>query len=330
MKPTIDNLRTGSGRTVALLVVLLLVAACGGSAAAPAGGVPDEGAPPAATAAPAGPGTDTSGDTGTRERVFDAARPDLLIIKTGTMDLQVKDVGVASGAAASAIGALGGYISGSQQFGDGDGVTAAVTYRIPSDRWDEALAAMRSLAIKIVKESTQTEDVTGQVVDLSARITNLKATERALQAIMTQATKISDVLAVQAELTKVRGDIEQATGEKQHLQEQASYSTLTVTFGLQPTAAVVISQQKFDPKDQVDRATASLVDILQGLATAGIWFAIVWLPILVVLGLFAVIAFAILRRRVRTPAAASAVGSTVVIDEPAPYTRADDDDQTGR
>jgi hypothetical protein len=143
--------------------------------------------------------------------------------------------------------------------------------------------------------------VTGQVVDLTARITNLQATERALQGIMTKATKIADILAVQAELTTVRGDIEQATAEKQHLQEQASLSTLTVGFGLKPTAAVVISQQKFDPRDQVDQATASLVDILQGLATAGIWFGIVWLPILLALGLLAGIAWVVLRRRIGNP-----------------------------
>ena len=318
------NNRRVSTRLMALAVVVL-VAACGGSAgAAPilstAGpGPADEGNGFQPASGPTGQGTDTTGSTGNRDQVLDFARADLLIIKIGTMDLQVKDVGAASGAAASAIAALGGYISGSQQFGDGDGLTASITYRIPSDRWDDALRAMRSLAIKIVNESTQTQDVTGQVVDLTARITNLKVTERALQAIMTRATKISDILDVQAELTKVRGDIEQATAEKQHLQEQASYSTLTVNFGLQPTAAVVISQQKFDPKDQVDRATANLVDILQGLATAGIWFAIVWLPILIVLGLFALLAFAILRRRVGTPA--PVVGqSAAAIDAPMPST----------
>ena len=50
----------------------------------------------------------------------------------------------------------------------------------------------------------QTQAVTGQVVDLGARITNLRATEAALQAIMIQATKIPDVLEVQGKLTEVR------------------------------------------------------------------------------------------------------------------------------
>jgi len=46
----------------------------------------------------------------------------------------------------------------------------------------------------------------------------------------------------------------------------------------------------------IDEATASMVSVLQGLATAGIWFVIVWLPIILIVGLVAVIAVAIARR----------------------------------
>lgn len=328
MKATNRLHRTSmTARRGALLAFVILVAACGGGAAAgpilsTVGSGIDSGPAPAPSAAPAydGSGTPgTSGGNGNNQRLYDAGRPDLLIIKTGTMDLQVNDVPAAAAAAASAINGLGGYISASQQSGDGEGLTASVTYRIPSPQWDAALAKLRALAIKVVNEATQTQDVTGQVVDLTARITNLQATERALQGIMTKATKITDILDVQAELTKVRGDIEQATAEKQHLQEQASYSTLTVGFGLKPVAAVVISQQKFDPKDQVDRATASLVDILQALATAGIWFAIVWLPILLVLGVLGAVGWIFLRRRFGGPMPAMAgAGSGAVTVGPMP------------
>jgi hypothetical protein len=292
-----SGIRLGS-----LLAVGIVVAACSGAASAPqlsTVGSAVGGGQPAATAAPAlGSGTDSNPGPlgGDPNSVLEASRLDLQIIKTGTMTLQVASVPDALTTAAAKISALGGYVSGSQQSGDGDSVSASVTYRIPSDRWTDALAAMRSLGIKVVDEKTDTQDVTGQVVDLGARITNLQATERALQEIMTKATKISDVLAVQAELTKVRGDIEQATGEKQHLTEQAAFSTLTVGFGLKPEAAVVVSQQKFDPKSEVDKAAATMVDILQGLATAGIWFAIVWLPILLVLGLVTLVVLFVVRR----------------------------------
>ncbi|HSO30072.1 MAG TPA: DUF4349 domain-containing protein [Candidatus Sulfomarinibacteraceae bacterium] len=297
--------RGAFARPAALLAVLILVIGCGGAASerlsavgqtfSGTGGQDGSGTNPAEQ--PAAEPVDEG--TGIARTVLDAARPDLLIIKTGTLDLQVEAVGDAVAAAAGRITALGGYVSASEQVGEDENVTATITYRIPADRWEEALEALRSLAIKVVAERTGTEDVTGQVVDLRARIANLQATEKALQEIMTRATKIADVLAVQAELTTVRGQIEEATAQKQHLEAQAAFSTLTVRFGLEPEPAVITSQKKFDPGSEVDRATASLVEVLQGLATAGIWFGIVWLPILVVVGFVGLIAGLALRRRRR-------------------------------
>lgn len=292
-----------------LLVGLAMVAILAGVAACSSGaGIGDRqlepaGNPvPAASAAPAAaaPQSDQSGSGSQGGNggppLYEVNRPDLLIIKTGQLNLEVAGVDAALASATGKISTLGGYVSGSDRKGDGDQMVATVTYRIPASQWDEALVALRGLATKVLGEQTQTQDVTGQVVDLGARVTNLKATEAALQAIMAKATKISDVLEVQAQLTDVRGQIEQLTTERQHLQEQAAYSTLTVTYSLKAQAAVVTSAKKFDPNDEIDKASASLVDVLQALATAGIWFAIVWLPILLVLAIVGVVTFLILRR----------------------------------
>ncbi len=228
----------------------------------------------------------STGSTGSNGSVplYDVSRPDLLVIRTGTLELQVATLDDALASASSAIAGLGGHASGSDRSGDGEAAHASVTYRIPVASWDQALTALRRLAVKVVAEQSRSEDVTTQVVDLSARIANLQATERALQAIMARADKIADVLAVQEQLTTVRGQIEQATAERKHLQDQAAFSTLTVGFGLRPDP-VVTAQRGFDPRSEVDRAAASLVEVIQGVATAGIWFGIVWLPILLVLGI---------------------------------------------
>jgi hypothetical protein len=112
---------------------------------------------------------------------------------------------------------------------------------------------------------------------------------------MAKAVKISDVLEVQAQLTDVRGQIEQLTTERQHLQDQAAYGTLGVSFATE-TVAVEQARKGFDPAAEVDRATASLVEVGQALGTAAIWFGILWLPVLIVLGLIGAVAVLILRR----------------------------------
>lgn len=282
------------------IVLAAVLAACSSSAASIAppnpGGI---GAINGSTAATAGPApADAAGAPEGVTKGVDAvaqAPSDLLIIKTGSLDLRVADLNSALAQASAHIVGLGGYTSASQRQGDAENATASVTYRIPADRWDDALSQLRALAEKVLDESTQTSDVTGQVLDLGARISNLQASEQALRAIMARATEIKDVLAVQSQLTDIRGQIEQLATEKKHLEEQAAFSTLAVSFVLKPDP-VVTAQAGFDPNSEVEHASGSLVEILQGLATAGIWLVIVWLPILVGLAIIAVIGLAIARR----------------------------------
>lgn len=303
-----------AGRRGPVLLVLLLVAAfvaaCGGSAAGPAvGGAPEAPGLDGETGGGQAPGANNDGDGTGRGVVYGVDTPNLLIIKTGEMVLQVTGIDAALTAATQQITALGGYASGSNRSGDGESDQASITYRIPAAKWDEAIAGLRKIGTKTLVERTATDDVTDQVVDLGARIKNLQATETALVSIMARATEIKDVLAVQAELTSVRGQIEQLTAQKTSLEQQAAMSTLTVTFSLKPDP-VLTSTEQFDPGSQVDQAVASLVSVLQAVASAGIWFAIVWLPILIALGILAMIVMFVLRRINRSSGAAPAAPAT--------------------
>jgi uncharacterized protein DUF4349 len=221
----------------------------------------------------------------------DAPAPDLLIIRTGTLTIEVDDLDAAVAAARDRVAAVGGFVSGSDQSSATEEAAAAVTFRIPAGRWDDALAAVRDLGRATRALHVETEAVTNQVVDLGARITNLRATEAALQGIMTKATKIPDVLDVQAKLTDVRGEIEQLVAEKAHLENQAAYGTLTVTFVLPATPVVEEVKAGWDPAADADAAAGALIKIGQRLLSFGIWAAIVGLPILLALGALLALAF---------------------------------------
>ena len=240
-------------------------------------GQPAGGGNPAASAAPAPPITEDG---------VGAAVDDAKIIRTGTIQLEVTDVPAALVAARNGIRAMGGYVGASQTENVDDQPYATITYRIPADRWEDALDLLRGLnglTSKVVGEQTQAVEVTGQVIDLEARIRNLRASETALQEIASTATRITDVLEVQNQLTNVRGQIEQLSAALADLEDRAGFATLTATFSV-PIVAVEAAAEGFEPAKVVDEATASMVNILQALTTAGIWFAIVWLPLLLVLG----------------------------------------------
>ena len=292
-----------------LFLVSIVIAACGGSS----GGA-------AATSGPAGAPADNGdallgvgsgqGQEGGQEAPQPAAsagtgQPDVgavddaKIIRTGTMDLEVSDVPGAIREARDAIRGMGGYVGASQTSNIDDQPYAQVTYRIPVDRWEDALDALRGLngdTTKVVSEQTESADVTSQVVDLDARIRNLQASETALVEIAEQATRIQDILDIQAQITSIRGQIEQLEAQQNQLADQTSYATLTVTYQLPAVAAIEVQAEGWDAGRIFDEATATLVGVLQALAGVGIWLLVVWVPIIVMFAVAAGIVAFLLRR----------------------------------
>lgn len=275
----------------ALAVLAIALAACGGASMGAPGAAGDAARNIGSTdtesggAVPAGAPAPAEGQGGGDNAI--GARDDAKIIRTGSIQLEVRDVPQALRVARDAIVALGGYVGASNTSNVADQPMAQITYRVPADRWEDALDALRDLnglTTKVANEQTDAVEVTGQVVDLQARIRNLRASETALQGIAAKATKIADVLEVEARLTDLRGQIEQLTAQLNELNDRASYSSLTASFN-SPVVAVEAASKGWEPATTVDEAAASLISILQAIATAGIWFLIVWLPILLVLGL---------------------------------------------
>jgi hypothetical protein len=242
------------------------------------------------------PAANTGGSTG-GPVVADAAAapPAQLIVRTGTLELEVASLSSTVAAAGNVVSAAGGYVSGSEESAAGDDARASVEYRIPAAAWDATLAGIRGVATSVLHQQVGTEEVTGQVVDLGARIANLRATEAALQAIMARATKISDVLDVQKQLTATRGEIERLVADKTQLEGRAAYGSLKVTFNLPAPAAVTTAAKGWDPATDVDRATGRLISIGQALTSLAIFFGIVGLPLLVGGSVFVALAWQLYR-----------------------------------
>ena len=67
-----------------------------------------------------------------------------------------------------------------------------------------------------------------------------------------------------------------------------AYGTLVTTFGLE-VVQVQEAAKGWDPATDVDGATATLIGAGQTLVSGTIWFGIVWLPLLVAIGLIALV-----------------------------------------
>ncbi len=276
----------------ALFLTTLLLAACAGAATSDLGRTSsgaDGGTIIAEQPLPPVEGAKGGGTVGTSEsaplpgdQALDAANATgPMIVRTGMMDLQVADVDRSIADATAVVTGAGGYVAGSQRSLDGDRPFASLTFRIPAAKWDATLAQLRALGTKVLAEQTSADEVTAQVVDLDARLKNLRATETQLLGVMEQAVKIPDILAVQNELTTVQGEIEQLQAQRDNLADQAAQGTLTTSFALAPAPVQAVTNA-WDPATVVADATATLVGLGQSIASAAIWLAIVGLPILLV------------------------------------------------
>jgi hypothetical protein len=106
--------------------------------------------------------------------------------------------------------------------------TLQASLRIPAPELAGAINDLKSLG-RVENETQGGEEVSQQHADLVARLKNSRETERRLQAILTERTgKISDVLAVEQEIARVRLEIEQMEAEQKSLEHRVDFATVNL------------------------------------------------------------------------------------------------------
>ncbi|HEY9427832.1 MAG TPA: DUF4349 domain-containing protein [Gemmatimonadaceae bacterium] len=153
-----------------------------------------------------------------------------MIIRTGTASVEVDSLESGIAAVRALAASLGGYVANtSMQAGNAQIHSATLQLRIPSVRFDDALAALRPIG-KLESTNVNAEDVGAEYVDVSAQVANGRRLEaRLVQILATRTGKLSDVLAVERELARVRGEIDRQEGRLRYLRAHAALSTLAVT-----------------------------------------------------------------------------------------------------
>jgi hypothetical protein len=162
----------------------------------------------------------------------DAVGQSAKIEQTGTLDLAVKKGNLARtmSGLTNLAGAVGGFVASSQsQNGTGGGAAyGTITMEVPVNDFASVLKAAERYG-KTSNVSTSATDVTGQYVDLQARLSALEDSRQQYLTILAKATTIGDILSVQDQLNSIQQQIEQLQGQLQLLTSQTSYSKVTVT-----------------------------------------------------------------------------------------------------
>lgn len=158
-----------------------------------------------------------------------AVNPLRKLIKNAALTLRVAAIAETSDKIRARAGELGGFISNSQfDVNSEKNESARIEAKVPADKLDQFLREIEPLG-KVLSKSETGQDVTDQFVDLQARRSNLQREEERLLVILKSAGGLKDLLAVEQELARVRGELEGIEGKLKHLNYQVDYSTVSVT-----------------------------------------------------------------------------------------------------
>jgi len=193
-------------------------------------------------------------------------------IRKGTLHLTVERPARSRLEVERIVASSQGFLEGVESTG-ADNATASsvrIVARIPESQFDAVIARLRKLG-RVGQESQESKDVTREIVDTDARLRNLQRTEERLLALLTQQSAVlADVLAVERELTRVRGEIEQLTSALKALEHDVAMATLTVHLSNDEPADLEGPDDAWKPARKLWREGGAVV----ARSAAGlVWFA---------------------------------------------------------
>ena len=219
------------------------------------------------------------------------------VIRTARLQIVVKDFTTTRATVESIVTAANGFIDHLTVSGDTSRVRAVQgTLRMPSDRLTDVLTRLRALG-QVVEDTQGSQDVTDQIVDLDARLASARATEQRLTDLLRNRTgRLSDVLEVERELTRVRLDIERLDAEKTNMTRRVTYATVDVTISEERKETIagplsLTTRLKVAALDGIESAFDSVAGVVLFALRAG--------PSLVFWGTLAGLTWLLFRRRFR-------------------------------
>ena len=182
-----------------------------------------------------------------------------------------------------------GYVAHLSASAENDSARILIaSLRVPADQLDACIAELKQLG-RVTQESQAGVEVTREHQDLIARLKNSRNTEARLDDVLRQRHgKIADVLDVERESARVRGEIEQMEAKQKTLEHRVDFATidlkLTEEYKVQlnsPTPSVATQLRNACIKG-FRNASENLLGILLFLAEFGptllLWLAILFFP----------------------------------------------------
>ncbi|HAU40129.1 MAG: hypothetical protein UV80_C0015G0010 [Candidatus Peregrinibacteria bacterium GW2011_GWF2_43_17] len=203
-----------------------------------------------------------------------------MIIKTGYLEVEVESTIEAMTQVSDAAKVFGGYVESSYTSEDVDGsMYGSITFRVPVDQFDSALAKVKEFSDTVSYESVDAQDVTEDYIDITARLNTKYELEQQYLSVLDKATTTTEILEVYSYLQTVRADIESLESSKQYYENQASYSTISVY--MEENVSVFVPTRDWKPIEVVKTAFQNWIKFLEKCVNGIIWLAVYLWPLVI-------------------------------------------------
>ena len=200
------------------------------------------------------------------------------LVYTGSVRLETREYESFSKELSSLIRDYEGIIqSMNENGGSGSRRYLDLTVRIPAQRFDEFLEALRSSSASVSGISTYVDNITRQYSDNELRIVALNVQHESLLQLLNEAQDLSDVILLEERLSDVESELNILQSYKHSMDEDVTYSTITISV----SEVVIYSQSSFSQRI-AEAFNGSLDNFLSGMEDLLIGF-IYFLPFLIVL-----------------------------------------------
>ena len=202
------------------------------------------------------------------------------LIRNGDLSLQVQSLADTRSETESWVKAFGGYIANSSESSS----SLSITVRIPADRFDEAMNQASGMG-KLQSKNINSSDVTEQFYDLQNRIGTKRILLERYQNYLRQATKMNDILDVEARINEVTAELESMQGRMNLLSSQIDFSTISIWASLPPKQ----TEQGFvlpDTRSQFLSFVGTIASFFNGLLVVVLYIVIFGIPLVLLAAAF--------------------------------------------
>lgn len=199
-------------------------------------------------------GSAAGGSSG-KSAADDAELGERAVVHTADLSVEVDDVAAAVDDAKKWVVEADGYVAGQTLNNETSGVPrGSATLKVPEKSFEDALAAMGDLGRQVNLQSNA-DDVTEEVADVDSRVTSAQSTLKRLRGLLDDADSVSDVLAVETEITSRTSELESLQARQKALQNQTAYATINLE---------LMPPDSFVPEKDPDESIGFLGGLRQG------------------------------------------------------------------